>query len=520
MLKKRILWVDDEIELLEPHILFLNSKGYAVERATNGEDAVVMAGNTFFDLILLDEMMPGKDGLATLQEIKALSPQTPVIMITKSEEESLMDDAIGQKIDDYLTKPVNPSQILLACKKILDRKEITSEKRSRTYAQELQYIANLLSENLDYGQWIELYLKITHWDLELDSAAAPEFRDILADQRKECNVEFGKFIERNYHLWLEDHDKAPVMSTDLVKKFIMPTLEQGARIVLLVIDCMRLDQWLVLAPFFYEYFNISTEYYYSILPTATPFSRNAIFSGLFPKDIERKYPDLWCSESEDETSMNRYEKELLIENFKRNGYRFKNDLKYIKIINNEDARQFEKNINNYLETEILAVVLNFVDVLTHSRSDLPILKEIAPNESAFRSLTRSWFEHSPILNVIKAIAAAGYTLYVTSDHGSIRGMRGTKVIGDRESSTNLRYKSGRNLKVDKKHAIFVKNPDQYRLPQRGVNTSYIITKEDYYLVYPTNYYRYLNHYKDSFQHGGASMEEMILPIVRMESRLK
>jgi CheY-like chemotaxis protein len=519
MVKKRILWVDDEIELLEPHILFLNSKGYEVERVTNGEDAVVKAGEMFFDLILLDEMMPGKDGLATLQEIKALSPQTPVIMITKSEEESLMDDAIGQNIDDYLTKPVNPSQILLACKKILDSKEITSEKRSRMYAQELQQVSLLLSGILDYNQWIELYLKLTNWDLELDSTSEPQFGEILKDQRRECNVEFGKYIEKNYHLWLENREKSPVLSTDLVKKYIIPSLEKKARVALLVIDCMRLDQWMVLAPFFYEYFNFSTDYYYSILPTATPFSRNAIFSGLFPKDIERKYPDLWCNENDDETSMNRYEKELLNENLIRNGYRLKQGLKYIKIINNEDTRQFEKNINNYLDTEMLAIVLNFVDVLAHSRSDLPILKEIAPNESAFRSLTRSWFEHSPVLNIIKAIAAAGYTLFVTSDHGSIRGMRGTKVIGDRESSTNLRYKSGRNLKVDKKHAIFIKNPDQYRLPHRGINTSYIITKEDYYLVYPTNYYKYLNHYKDSFQHGGASMEEMILPIVRLESRI-
>jgi DNA-binding response OmpR family regulator len=520
MAKKRILWVDDEIELLEPHILFLNSKGYEVERVTNGEDAVVKAGETFFDLILLDEMMPGKDGLTTLQEIKLVAPHTPVIMITKSEEESLMDDAIGQKISDYLTKPVNPSQILMACKKILDSKEIATEKRSRIYADELQKISLSLSHTLDHKQWINLYLKLTQLDLELDGISETQFREILTDQHRECNVEFGKFIEKNYHHWLQDRAKGPILSPDLIKKYIVPSLEQGMRTALLVIDCMRLDQWLVLAPFFYDYFNIMTDYYYSILPTATPFSRNAIFSGLFPRDIERKYPDLWCNSSDDETSMNRYEKELLIENIKRNGGRFSGDLKYIKIVNNEDARQFEKTIHNYLETELLAIVLNFVDILTHSRSDLPILKEIAPNESAFRSLTRSWFAHSPILNIIRAIANAGYILFVTSDHGSIRGMRGTKVIGDKEASTNLRYKSGRNLKVDKKHAIFIKDPEQYRLPQRGINNSYIITKEDFYLVYPTNYYKYLNYYKDSFQHGGASLEEMILPIVRLESRLK
>ena len=383
MIKKRILWVDDEIELLEPHILFLNSKGYEVERVTNGEDAIIKASESFYDLILLDEMMPGKDGLSTLQEIKSRSPQTPVIMITKSEEESLMDDAIGRNIDDYLTKPVNPSQILLACKKILDSKEIASEKRSRTYAQELHQISHLLSGIPDFNQWIELYLKLTNWDLDLDSTSEPEFREILSDQRRECNVEFGKFIEKNYHLWLEKRDNRPILSTDLIKKYIIPALNLKKRVVFLVIDCMRLDQWQVLAKYFYNYYTITTDYYYSILPTATPFSRNAIFSGLFPKDIERKYPELWIGENDEESSMNRYEKELLKENLIRNQHSLKKDLKYIKILNNEDARQFEKNINNYLDTELLAVVLNFVDVLAHSRSDLPILKEIAPNESAF-----------------------------------------------------------------------------------------------------------------------------------------
>jgi hypothetical protein len=281
---------------------------------------------------------------------------------------------------------------------------------------------------------------------------------------------------------------------------------------------MRLDQWLTLEPFFYPYFNLSREYYYSILPTATPFSRNAIFSGLFPEEIEKKYPDLWSTDDEDESSLNKHEKELLEQNFLRNGFKPSQEVKYVKIMNNEDAANLEKNIRSYLDSQVLAIVLNFVDILAHSRSDLPILKEIAPNESAYRSLTKSWFEHSPIYNVLKAIGNSDHLLFITTDHGSVRGMRGTKVLGDRETSTNLRYKYGRSLKADKKNAIFIKNPQDFKLPKRGINTTYIIAKEDFYFIYPTNYYKFLNYYKDSFQHGGVSLEEMILPIIRLEPK--
>jgi DNA-binding response OmpR family regulator len=518
MRKKQILWADDEIELLQPHIIFLQSKDYDVDTVTNGDDAIARVSEKFYHIVLLDEMMTGKDGLATLQQIKIISPQTPVIMITKSEEESLMEDAIGQKIDDYLTKPVNPSQILMACKKILDHKEITNEKRSRHYALELQQISSILSDPLTEEAWIDLNLKLCNLDMELDTLAEPEFREILYDQRRECNVEFGKFIEKKYKDWIRDREISPTLSVDLVKQSVIPELKKGEKVVLLVIDCMRLDQWQMLEPFFYPYFNITRNYYYSILPTATPFSRNAIFSGLFPDEIEKKYPHLWNIDNEDETSLNKHEKELLEQNFIRNGFRQSGEIKYTKIINNEDAYHLEKNIKTFLEAQVVAIVLNFVDILAHSRSDLPILKEIAPNESAYRSLTKSWFEHSPIYNVIKAIGQSDHLLFVTTDHGSVRGMRGTKVLGDRESSTNLRYKYGRSLKVDKKNAIYIKNPKEYKLPQRGINTTYIIAKEDYYFIYPTNYHKFLNYYKDSFQHGGASLEEMILPFIRLEPK--
>ena len=518
MQKKQILWADDEIDLLEPHILFLQSKGYDVDTVTNGDDAISRVSEKIYHIVLLDEMMSGKDGLATLQQIKQMSPQTPVIMITKSEEESLMEDAIGQKIDDYLTKPVNPSQILSACKKILDSREITSEKRSRQYAQEFQQISTRLLSPLSQQEWIDLNLRLCHLDVELDSLTEPEFREILYDHRRECNVEFGKFVEKNYKTWINDRGQSPMLSVDLVEKRILPELKRGKKIVFMVIDCLRLDQWQTLEPFFYPYFNLSREYYYSILPTATPFSRNAIFSGLFPREIEKKYPDLWTHDDEEESGLNKYEKELLEQNFIRNGFRPSGEIKYLKIMNKEDAHHLERNIGSMLDNQVVSIVLNFVDILAHSRSDLPILKEIAPTESAYRSLTRSWFEHSPIYNVIKTISQSGHLLFITTDHGSVRGMRGSKVMGDRETSTNLRYKYGRSLKVDKKTAIYIKNPADYKLPMRGINTTYIIAKEDFYFIYPTNYYKYLNYYKDSFQHGGASLEEMLLPFIRLEPK--
>ncbi len=520
MNKKRILWADDEIDLLEPHILFLRSKGYTVDTVTNGDDAISKVSDGYFDLVLLDEMMSGKDGLTTLQEIKSISPHTPVIMITKNEEESLMEDAIGQKIDDYLTKPVNPSQILIACKKILDKKDITSEKRSIMYARELAQLSQVLMNPLDFNEWIDLNLKLCNWDLELDGSNESEYRQILYDQRRECNVEFGKYIEKKYPDWISDKDAHPLLSHELVQKYVVPELKAGKKVVFVVIDCLRLDQWMVLEPLLSQYFNVRRDYYYSILPTATPFSRNAIFSGLFPGEIEKMYPELWTRDDDDEGSLNQYEKELLEKNLKRNRVNLDQAIKYLKIMNNDDARNLEKNIQNYLDTPLLSVVINIVDILAHSRSDLPILKEIAPDESAYRSLTRSWFEHSAVFGFLKSVSESGHTLFITTDHGSVRGLRGTKVIGDRESSTNLRYKYGRSLKADRKHAIFVRNPEEYKLPRRGINTNYIIAKEDYYFIYPTNYYKYLNQYKDSFQHGGASLEEMILPFVRLEGKGK
>ncbi|RMH93634.1 MAG: response regulator [Calditrichaeota bacterium] len=520
MNKARILWIDDEIEFLQPHILFLQEKGYEVEGATNAEDGLELIRQQHFDLVLLDEMMPGMDGLAVLQELKQHHPGLPVIMITKNEEESLMEDAIGAQITDYLTKPVNPSQILIAAKKILESRNISQKRLTRDYPQELNKITARLMSPLSHEDWIDIFRKLCAWDVELDAVPDNELREVIYNQRRECNVEFGKFVERNYVDWVNtrEQEDRPTFSTDIIGKYVYPELTEGRKVVFVVIDCMRLDQWLTLEKYFYEYFTIEKEYYYSILPTATPFSRNAIFSGLFPSELEQRYPEIWAQGEDDDSSRNRHENELLYDHLRLLGLKMRGEPRYTKIITVEEAREVEKNLSAYLDTPLLSVVVNFVDILAHSRSDLPILKQIAPDESSYRSLTRSWFEHSPIYSIFRKLAREDVTIYVTSDHGSIRCMRGTKVLGDRETSTNLRYKYGRNLKVESKHAFFINNPLDAKLPRRNFNINYIIAKEDYYFVYPTNYHKYLAYYRDSFQHGGISLEEMILPIIKLRPK--
>jgi CheY-like chemotaxis protein len=517
--KKKIIWVDDEIELLRSHIIFLEERDYDITPITNAEDAISLIQEQDFDLVLLDEMLNGMDGLTALTKIKDISPALPVIMITKSEEEMIMDEAIGGKIDDYLTKPVNPSQILLTCKKILEGTKIESERLSRDYVQKFNEITRRLMTPLEPEDWIAIYLNLAEWEVELDRHAGLGLRQTIMDQKRDCNIEFGKFIERNYRDWLESK-KRPLLSTDLIAHHVVPSLRQGKNIVFIVIDNLRLDQWLAMENLLYPYYRISKSYYFSILPTATPYSRNAIFSGLFPYELSQQYSEIWSKGEEDETSQNRYEHQLLKYQIERYDVHHKLDqsMKYIKILEQNEAKNLYKNATTYAKAPLLAIVINFIDFLAHSRSDSEVLKEIAPDEAAFRSLTRSWFEHSLILKILKRLSKTENTILITSDHGSIRSLRGVRVLGDRETSTNLRYKFGRNLKCDSKFAIEVKNPVDFKLPPRGINTNYLIAKEDYYFVYPTDYHHYLNYYKDSFQHGGVSMEEMILPVIKLEAK--
>ncbi len=522
MEKKNILWVDDEIELLKSHIIFLSDKGYEVDTATNGEDALSSIKEKSYDLIFLDEMMVGMGGLETLSKIKEFNSNIPVVMITKSEEESLMNEAIGGKINDYLTKPVNPSQVLLVCKKIFESKKIVGQYAAKDYLQDFIKISQMLLDDLDYIDWIDIYVKLVNWSIELDKHPELGLKQTLSDLFKEANKEFSKYVERFYPEWLKESDKEnrPTLSPEIAEKYLFKHLQDDNKaIFFIVIDCLRLDQWMIMEQHLSDLFKIEKDFYYSILPTATPYSRNSLFSGFFPSEIEKRFPDYWTNKNEDEKTMNKYEKQLFAHLLERKKIRLRNDFNYIKIIDPEVGKNFEQNILSYQNNHLTAVVVNFLDMIAHGRSDSDILKEIAPDESAYRSLTSSWFIHSYLFNVLRSISQMkNAKIVLTTDHGSIRCLRGAKVLGDREASTNLRFKFGRNLKAENKQAVFIKNSEDYKLPKVGVTINYIIAKEDYYFVYPTDYHKYLSYYKDTFQHGGISLEEMIIPILTLEPK--
>jgi CheY-like chemotaxis protein len=514
--KGKIMWVDDEIELLKAHILFLRSRGFEVTPVSNGIDAVNLVGQENFDLVLLDEMMAGKDGLATLADIKTRKPGLPVIMITKNEEESLMEKAIGSKITDYLTKPVNPSQVLMACKKVLEQQRISSEHVSRNYQEEFHTISQQLFNDLKSDDWIEIYQKLAHWEIEFDDHPDLGLNETLEDQKRDCNIEFAKFINTNYQDWInEDPHFRPTLSPDIIPQHVLPLLKEGRKVLFLVIDCMRLDQWYTFAPLLYDFFNIDVNYYYSILPSATPYARNSIFSGLLPSEIQALYPDIWAPEEEDETSMNRYEPRMLENQLGQAGLDLKGKFNYLKVVDSDSGWALEKRISSYLGNSLIALVLNFVDILAHRRSDSDLLKEILPNESSYRSVVRTWFQHSWIYSVLRRFADSDFTIILTSDHGSIRVQNDVKVVADKFASSNIRFKCGKNLNCPPKYALNIKTPADYKLPELGINTNYLIAKENFYFVYPTNYHKFQTFFKDTFQHGGISMEEMILPIVKL-----
>ena len=517
----QILWVDDEIDLLKPHILLLENKGYAVDSVSNGSDAVEKVKQTDFDIILLDEQMPGMGGLDTLSAIKEVSPEVPVVLVTKSEEEDLMEEALGGQISDYLTKPVNPSQILLTCKRLLERSRLRAEKTSQRYMQSFAKISQELNQRLSHTEWVDLYTELVKYDIELEGDEGA--RQILSDQFSEANRVFGEFVENEYPYWIEACDSGdkqadrPILSHELIPEFVIPQMSKDKPVIFFLIDCMRYDQWLALEETLFPYFAMDKAFHYGILPTATPYARNAIFSGLLPRDIAARHPRIWEEGEDDEHSRNRHEEEFLKSLMRR---KFTDDvrIRYEKLLGKEEGQAFAKNVSALLQHDLSAVVINFVDILAHSRSESAVLKELAPDERAYRALTRTWFEHSWLLDAFKDLAEKDCTIVLTTDHGIIRSLHPTKVIGDRHTSTALRYKYGRNLKADERHAIFIEDPEPFGLPKNSMMTNYIIAKEDYYFVYPTNYNKYVELYNDTLQHGGASMEEMILPVITMRPK--
>ena len=512
---KKILWVDDEIDSLKPHILFLEKKGFEVEGVMSGDDAVASVQKNSYDLVLLDEMMPGKDGLTTLEEIKEVRPHLPVVMVTKSEEESLMDEAIGQKIDDYLVKPVIPSQILLVIKRILDAKKIISSSSMKRYIAEINKFNQNLYGALKPEDWHEAARIGAQWDLELDESNDAGLLQTHEGTKKEWNNEFTKYIEKNYNNWLFE-DRRPVLSPDVVSRYVVPPIKQKRKVLLIVVDCMRLDQWMMVEPLVAEFFDIQRDYYFSMLPSATPFARNALFAGMFPDDINKTYPDNYRSPKEG--SLNHMEDKLFEDNLARHGVRLDQAVRYVKVYNNSEGEELHKKASDYFESQVVTFVFNFLDILAHGRSNNVILKEVAGTEAAFRSLMKSWFTHSPLFAILKTFAERGFTVVLTSDHGSVLCKRGTVAHGKKSTSTNLRYKYGDNLNSDPKESILIKKPEKWRLPSFSLATTYIIAKEDFYFVYPNNFNEMVRQFMNSFQHGGISLEEMVVPVATLNPR--
>jgi len=510
-----ILWVDDEIDLLKPHILFLEAKNYTVFKCTNGSDAIDLISENNYDIILLDENMPGLTGLETLIEIKNTKPSLPVIMITKSEEEYIMEEAIGSKIADYLIKPVNPNQILLSLKKNLDHSRLISEKTTSNYQHEFRKITMDLATINSYKEWIGLYHKLLHWELELENIADTGVLSILESQKQEANSLFFKYIKNNYENLLSDTD-SPVFSHTLFKDVIFPEMKNKNGTLLIVIDNLRYDQWKILEPHIEPFYKKTKETsYFSILPTATQYARNAIFSGLTPLEMEKKYPEYWKNDEED-GGKNLYEKEFLSEQIKRLNPQLKHD--YHKIITAKKAKELDANFHKLKANDLSVVVYNFVDILSHSKTESDLIKELTNNDKAYRSLTLSWFKNSPIFSTIQKAQKAGMQLIITTDHGTINTKTPTKIIGDKNTSSNLRYKTGRSLSYQEKDVFSVKNPKNIFLPSQHMNSSFVFARENLFFAYPNNYNHYVKYYKDSYQHGGISLEEMIIPCAIFEPK--
>lgn len=508
----KILWVDDEIDLLKPHILFLEKKNYDVTTCNNGQDAIDLYKETAYDVVFLDENMPGLSGLETLSEMKEFKSSTPVIMITKSEEEYIMEEAIGSKIADYLIKPVNPNQILLSLKKNLDHSRLISEKTTLDYQKEFRKIAMEMSMVNSFDEWAEFYRKLVYWEIELETIEDQNLIQILESQKAEANLQFGKFIERNYEDWFDEKADKPILSHKLFGEFVAPEIRKKDKpILFVVIDNLRLDQWKIFESIVFNHYKVEKEAnYYSILPTATQYARNAIFSGLLPLEMEKKFPQYWKNDTED-GGKNLHEADFLNEQLKRLGLNIKSE--YYKITNLRDGKKLVDNFKACKNNDLTTVVYNFVDMLSHAKTEMDVVKELASNDKAYRSLTLSWFKNSPLLEMIQQAQQMGFKLIITTDHGTINCKNPSKVIGDKNTSLNLRYKTGRSLTYEDKDVYAVKDPKKIGLPAINMTSSYIFAKSDYFLAYVNNFNHYVSYYRNTYQHGGISLEEMIIPCI-------
>ncbi|HZL10102.1 MAG TPA: bifunctional response regulator/alkaline phosphatase family protein [Prolixibacteraceae bacterium] len=514
MKKTKILWTDDEIDSLRAHIIFLEEKGFEVVTANNGSDAIELVRNDFFDIIFLDENMPGLSGLQTLNEIKTVDPNVPVVMITKSEEEDIMDEAIGSKMADYLIKPVNPKQILHSIKKNVDQRRLVTERTNTAYQSEFSKIGMQISDRLSFDEWVDVYKKLVFWELELSTSGDSAMDEVLKMQKSEANNSFAKYIRTNYQSWFSSsQNERPLLSVDIFRKKIIPQVDSGNKVFVLVIDNLRYDQYRVLSTVLNNYYRVEEEELYcSILPTATQYARNAIFAGLMPSEIEKLYPEFW-DDDDNEGHKNRFEFELLQTQLHRLGKNYK--LFFEKITSVKSGKKMTDYLGNILQSDLSVMVFNFVDMISHARTEMDMIKELASDESAYRSLTLSWFNHSSLHELLKLLAESKVKVVLTTDHGTIRVDNAQKVIGDRETNTNLRYKLGRNLNFKSKSIYEIKNPASIYLPSRNVSTSYIFATNTDFFAYPNNYNYFAQYYSNTFQHGGISLEEMIIPVVTL-----